>query len=76
MLQFKVNNQNDLVNALSYLDSENFVMIEIDNEFGYFIIDLYYEIDNDCFSMFDNCLVQFDNDLSEMEDYITRYYHL
>ena len=76
MLQFKVNNQNDLVNALSYLDSENFVMIEIDNEFGYFIIDLYYETDNDCFSMFDNCLVQFDNDLSEMEDYITRYYHL
>lgn len=76
MLQFQVNSEKSLVHALSNLDSEEFIMIEIDNEMGYHIIDLYYEPKTDNYSMFDNCEINFGSNLSEMEDYIIRYYHL
>ena len=73
MLQFKVNNQEVLVNVLSMLDCEEFIMIEIDNERGYFIMDLYYDSTTDKFSMFDKCEEEFES-LDDMERHIIREY--
>ena len=73
MKQFKVNNQNELVEVLSVLDIEEFIMIEIDNERGYSIMDLYYDTITDKFSMFDKCDIEFEN-LDEMESYLVREY--
>ena len=73
MLQFKVNNQEELVNVLSMLDCEEFIMIEIDNERGYFIMDLYYDSTTDKFSMFDKCDIEFES-LDDMERHLIREY--
>ena len=73
MLQFKVNNQEELVNVLSMLDCEEFIMIEIDNERGYFIMDLYYDSITDVYSMFDKCEEVFES-LDDMEQHLIREY--
>ena len=73
MMSVKVNNQNELVNVLSMLDCEEFIMIEIDNERGYFIMDLYYDSTTDKFSMFDKCEEEFES-LDDMERHIIREY--
>ena len=73
MMSVKVNNQNELVNVLSMLDCEEFIMIEIDNERGYFIMDLYYDSTTDKFSMFDKCDIEFES-LDDMERHLIREY--
>ena len=73
MMSVKVNNQNELVNVLSMLDCEEFIMIEIDNERGYFIMDLYYDRTTDKFSMFDKCDIEFES-LDDMERHLIREY--
>ena len=73
MMSVKVNNQNELVNVLSMLDCEEFIIIEIDNERGYFIMDLYYDSTTDKFSYFDKCDIEFEN-LDEMEKFLIREY--
>lgn len=73
MKQFKVNNQNELVEVLSVLDCEEFIMIEIDNERGYSIMDLYYDSETDKFSMFDKCEEVFES-LDDMERHLIREY--
>mgnify|MGYP003414434618 CR=1 FL=1 len=73
MMSVKVNNQNELVNVLSMLDCEEFIMIEIDNEKGYFIMDLYYDSTTDKFSMFDKCDIEFES-LDDMERHLIREY--
>ena len=73
MMSVKVNNQEELVNVLSMLDCEEFIMIEIDNERGYFIMDLYYDSTTDKFSMFDKCDIEFES-LDEMERHLIREY--
>ena len=69
----KINNQEELVEVLSMLDCEEFIMIEIDNERGYFIMDLYYDSTTDKFSMFDKCEEEFES-LDDMERHIIREY--
>ena len=73
MMSVKVNNQNELVNVLSMLDCEEFIMIEIDNEKGYFIMDLYYDSTTDKFSYFDKCDIEFES-LDDMERHLIREY--
>ena len=73
MMTVKVNNQNELVNVLSMLDCEEFIVVEIDNERGYFLFDLYYESDRDIYSMFDKCEEEFES-LDDMERHIIREY--
>lgn len=73
MMSVKVNNQEELVNVLSMLDCEEFIMIEIDNERGYFIMDLYYDSTTDKFSMFDKCDIEFES-LDDMERHLIREY--
>ena len=73
MLTVKINNQNELVEVLSVLDCEEFIMIEIDNERGYSIMDLYYDSETDKFSMFDKCEEVFES-LDDMERHLIREY--
>ena len=73
MMSVKVNNQEELVNVLSMLDCEEFIMIEIDNERGYFIMDLYYDSTTDKFSYFDKCDIEFES-LDDMERHLIREY--
>lgn len=73
MMSVKVNNQEELVEVLSMLDCEEFIMIEIDNERGYSIMDLYYDSTTDKFSMFDKCEEEFES-LDDMERHIIREY--
>ena len=73
MMSVKVNNQNELINVLSMLDMEEFIMIEIDNERGYSVMDLYYDSTTDKFSMFDKCEEEFES-LDDMERHIIREY--
>lgn len=73
MMSVKVNNQEELVNVLSMLDCEEFIMIEIDNERGYSVMDLYYDRTTDKFSMFDKCDIEFES-LDDMERHIIREY--
>ena len=73
MMSVKVNNQEELVNVLSMLDCEEFIMIEIDNERGYSIMDLYYDSTTDKFSMFDKCEEVFES-LDDMERHLIREY--
>ena len=69
----KINNQNELVNVLSMLDSEEFIIVSFDNNRGYSVMDLYYDTTTDKFSMFDKCDIEFEN-LDEMERYLVREY--
>ena len=48
-------------------------MIEIDNERGYFIMDLYYDSTTDKFSYFDKCDIEFES-LDDMERHLIREY--
>ena len=73
MMSVKVNNQEELVEVLSMLDCEEFIMIEIDNERGYSVMDLYYDSTTDKFSMFDKCEEEFES-LDDMERHIIREY--
>ena len=73
MMSVKVNNQEELVNVLSMLDCEEFIMIEIDNERGYSVMDLYYDSTTDKFSMFDKCDIEFES-LDDMERHLIREY--
>ena len=73
MMSVKVNNQNELVNVLSMLDCEEFIVVEIDNKRGYFLFDLYYDSTTDKFSMFDKCDIEFDS-LDDMERHLIREY--
>lgn len=66
-----VNNQMDLMDVLANLDFEEHIAIRI----GKHTMDLWYLVDEDCFSMFDNCEINFDT-LGEMENYIVRNYGL
>ena len=73
MMEVKINNQEELVNVLSMLDSEEFILAEIDNNRGYAIFDLYYDSETDQFSMFDKCEEVFES-LDDMERHIIREY--
>ena len=73
MLTVKINNQEELVNVLSMLDSEEFILAEIDNNRGYAIFDLYYDSETDKFSLFDKCDIEFES-LDDMERHLIREY--
>lgn len=73
MMTKKVNNREELIDVLSYLDCEEFIMIEIDNERGYSIMDLYYDSITDVYSMFDKCEEVFES-LDDMERHLIREY--
>jgi hypothetical protein len=76
MMEFTLNNEKDVENALSYLDSEERIIAEINSDvLGYCVVDLFYESDRDIYTIFDKCDIEF-TDVNELEDYIIRYYHL
>lgn len=69
----KINNQEELVNVLSMLDCEEFIIVSFDNERGYSIMDLYYDSITDVYSMFDKCDIEFES-LDDMEKFLIREY--
>ena len=73
MMSVKVNNQNELVNVLSMLDCEEFIIVSFDNNRGYSVMDLYYDRETDKFSMFDKCDIEFES-LDDMERHLIREY--
>lgn len=69
----KINNQEELVNVLSMLDMEEFIIVSFDNEKGFSVMDLYYDSTTDKFSMFDKCDIEFES-LDDMERHLIREY--
>ena len=69
----KINNQEELVNVLSMLNSEEFIIVSFDNERGYSVMDLYYDSITDVYSMFDKCDIEFES-LDDMERHLIREY--
>lgn len=69
----KINNQEELVNVLSMLDMEEFIIVSFDNEKGFSVMDLYYDSTTDKFGMFDKCEEVFES-LDDMERHIIREY--
>ena len=65
----KVNDWKDLQDVLASLDSEEYLKIKIGNT----TIDLFYDKENDKFSLFEDCHVEF-RDLEQMSDYIQFWY--
>ena len=65
----KIDNWKDLIEVLDSLDMEEYIKIYIDNT----EIDLFYDKENDKYSMFDKCEVEF-KDIDEMETYIQWWY--
>lgn len=65
----KVNDWKDLQDVLASLDSEEYIKIKIGNT----EIDLFYDTENDKFSLFEDCHVEF-RDLDEMDTYIQWWY--
>lgn len=65
----KVNDWKDLQDVLASLDSEEYIKIKIGNT----TIDLFYDKENDKFSLFEDCHVEF-RDLDEMDTYIQWWY--
>ena len=69
----KINNQEELVEVLSMLDMEEFIIVSFDNEKGFSVMDLYYDSETDKFSMFDKCEEVFES-LDDMERHLIREY--
>ena len=65
----KVNNHFELEEVLSSLDMMEFIPIQIGNV----TMDLFYEVDKDRFSMFEDCDYTFKS-LDEMSNFIQFYY--
>ena len=69
----KINNQEELVNVLSMLNSEEFIIVSFDNERGFSVMDLYYDSETDVYSMFDKCEEVFES-LDDMKQHLIREY--
>lgn len=64
-----INNWKDLLDVLESLDCEEYIKIKIEDT----TIDLFYDKENDKFSLFEDCHVEF-RDLEQMSDYIQFWY--